>query len=94
MIFWRGVTADCADEADENAPIRVIGATAAPSLLLKLAVVRGRRCALDHLWRETMGLAPADTKEEPLRRVISVLEASGKPYAVIAVFVMPQACDT
>ena len=30
-----------------------------------------------------MGLPPADTKEEPLRRVISVLEASGTPYAVI-----------
>jgi hypothetical protein len=39
--------------------------------------------ALDRLWRETMGLAPGDTKEEPLRRVISVLETTGTPYAVI-----------
>jgi hypothetical protein len=39
--------------------------------------------ALDRLWRETMGLPPGDTKEEPLRRVISVLEASGTRYAVI-----------
>ena len=30
--------------------------------------------ALDRPWRETMGLPPGDTKEEPLRRVISVLE--------------------
>lgn len=30
-----------------------------------------------------MGLPPADTKEEPLRRLISVLEASGTLYAVI-----------
>ncbi len=30
-----------------------------------------------------MGLLPGDTKEEPLRRVISVLEASGTAYAVI-----------
>ena len=30
-----------------------------------------------------MGLPPGDTKEEPLRRVISVLEASGISYAVI-----------
>jgi hypothetical protein len=30
-----------------------------------------------------MGLPPADTKEEPLRRVITVLEASGTPYALI-----------
>jgi hypothetical protein len=39
--------------------------------------------ALDRLWRETMGLPPGDTKEEPLRRVISVLEASGTRYALI-----------
>src|SRR5438105_5347105 len=39
--------------------------------------------ALDRLWRETMGLPPGDTKEAPLRRVISVLTASGTPYAVI-----------
>ena len=39
--------------------------------------------ALDSLWRETMGLPPGDTKEEPLRRVILVLEAAGTPYAVI-----------
>ncbi len=30
-----------------------------------------------------MGLSPGDTKEEPLRRVISVLHASGTAYAVI-----------
>lgn len=30
-----------------------------------------------------MGLPPGDTKEEPLRRVISVLESSGTPYALI-----------
>ena len=30
-----------------------------------------------------MGLPPGDTKEEPLRRVISVLEASATQYAVI-----------
>ena len=39
--------------------------------------------ALDRLWRETMGLPPGDTKEQPLRAVIAVLEASGTPYAVI-----------
>ena len=30
-----------------------------------------------------MGLPPGDTKEEPLRRVISVMEAAGTPYALI-----------
>ena len=30
-----------------------------------------------------MGLPPGDTKEAPLRRVVSVLEASGTPYALI-----------
>jgi hypothetical protein len=39
--------------------------------------------ALDRLWRETMGLSPGDTKEQPLRSVIAVLEATGTPYAVI-----------
>jgi hypothetical protein len=39
--------------------------------------------ALDRLWRETMGLPPGDTKEEPLRCVTSLLEAAGTPYAVI-----------
>ena len=39
--------------------------------------------ALDRLWRETMGLPAGDTKEEPLRRVTSVLEAEGTAYALI-----------
>jgi hypothetical protein len=39
--------------------------------------------ALDHLWRETMGLPTGDTKEAPLRRVIEVLRAAGTPYALI-----------
>jgi predicted nucleotidyltransferase len=39
--------------------------------------------ALDRLWRETMGLPPGDTKDEPLRRVIAVLETTGTRYAVI-----------
>jgi hypothetical protein len=39
--------------------------------------------ALDRLWKETMGLPPGDTKGQPLRAVIAVLEASGTPYAVI-----------
>jgi hypothetical protein len=39
--------------------------------------------ALDRLWRETMGLPPGDTKEQPLRGVVAVLEAAGTPYAVI-----------
>ncbi len=30
-----------------------------------------------------MGLPPGDTKEQPLRAIIAVLEASGTPYAVI-----------
>jgi hypothetical protein len=30
-----------------------------------------------------MGLSPGDSKEQPLRTVVSVLEASGIPYAVI-----------
>jgi hypothetical protein len=43
----------------------------------------GQGYALDRLWRETMGLPPGDTKEQPLREVIAVLEASGTAYAVI-----------
>jgi hypothetical protein len=43
----------------------------------------GSSFALDRLWRETMGLPPGDTKEQPLRAVISVLEASGTAYALI-----------
>ncbi len=43
----------------------------------------GQSFALDRLWRETMGLPPGDTKEQPLRAIIAVLEASGTPYAVI-----------
>ncbi|MDP8999180.1 MAG: hypothetical protein M3O46_03615, partial [Myxococcota bacterium] len=43
----------------------------------------GQSYALDRLWRETMGLPPGDTKEQPLRAVIAVLESSGIPYAVI-----------
>jgi hypothetical protein len=43
----------------------------------------GQSYALDRLWRETMGLSPGDTKEQPLRAVIAVLEASGTAYAVI-----------
>ena len=39
--------------------------------------------ALDLLWRETMGLPPGDSKEGPLRQVISVLEAAHTPYALI-----------
>jgi hypothetical protein len=43
----------------------------------------GQSYALDRLWRETMGLPPGDTKEQPLRAVVAVLEASGTAYAVI-----------
>ena len=39
--------------------------------------------ALDRLWSETMGLSPGDTKEQPLRAVVTVLEASRTPYALI-----------
>jgi hypothetical protein len=39
--------------------------------------------ALDLLWRETMGLPPGDSKEGPLRQVISVLEAARTAYALI-----------
>lgn len=39
--------------------------------------------ALDRLWRETMGLPPGDTKEQPLRSLVAVLEACGTRYAVI-----------
>jgi hypothetical protein len=39
--------------------------------------------ALDRLWSETMGLSAGDTTQKPLRTVVSVLEASGTPYAVI-----------
>lgn len=38
---------------------------------------------LDDLYQETMGLAPGDTKEKPLRALAAVLEASGTPYALI-----------
>lgn len=38
---------------------------------------------LDLLWRETMGLPPNDTKEGPLRQVVSVLEATRTAYALI-----------
>ncbi len=43
----------------------------------------GDSYALDLLWRETMGLSPGDTKEGPLRQVISVLEATHTAYALI-----------
>jgi hypothetical protein len=39
--------------------------------------------ALDLLWGETMGLPSSDTKEGPLRQVLSVLEATRTAYAVI-----------
>lgn len=38
---------------------------------------------LDHLWAESMGLVPGDTKERPLRLVAEVLDRSGTPYALI-----------
>jgi hypothetical protein len=43
----------------------------------------GHSYALDRLWRETIGLPPGDTKEQPLRMVTAILEASGTAYAVI-----------
>ena len=43
----------------------------------------GTGYALDRLWSETMGLPPGDTKEQPLRAVISVLESAGTAYALI-----------
>ncbi len=43
----------------------------------------GQSYALDRLWSETMGLPPGDTKEQPLRAVVSVLETAGTAYAVI-----------
>jgi hypothetical protein len=43
----------------------------------------GHGYALDRLWKETMGLSPGDTKEQPLRAVIAILEASGTAYALI-----------
>jgi predicted nucleotidyltransferase len=43
----------------------------------------GESYALDRLWRETMGLLPGDTKEGPLRQVVSVLEATRTRYALI-----------
>jgi hypothetical protein len=43
----------------------------------------GQSFALDRLWRETMGLPPGGTKEQSLRSVVAVLEASGTPYALI-----------
>jgi len=39
--------------------------------------------ALDLLWQETMGLQRGDTKEGPLRQVISVLEAAHTAYTLI-----------
>lgn len=39
--------------------------------------------ALDRLWSETMGLSPSDTKQQPLRAVVAVLQASRTPYALI-----------
>jgi hypothetical protein len=39
--------------------------------------------ALEHLWRETMGLPECDTKETPLRLVAELLEREGVPYALI-----------
>lgn len=39
--------------------------------------------ALDQLWRQTMGLPAADTKQEPLRQVVAVLAATQTPYALI-----------
>lgn len=39
--------------------------------------------ALDRLWGEMMGTLRGDTKEEPLRMLVTVLEASGTAYAVI-----------
>jgi hypothetical protein len=43
----------------------------------------GQSYALDRLWRETMGLPVGDTKQQPLRAVVAVLETSGTAYAVI-----------
>jgi hypothetical protein len=56
-----------------------VGEPSAVEILERL----GQSFALDRLWRETMGLPPGDTKEQPLRSVVSVLEASGTKYAVI-----------
>ena len=39
--------------------------------------------ALDLLWSESMGLSPGDTKEGPLRQVVSVLDATHTAYALI-----------
>jgi hypothetical protein len=39
--------------------------------------------ALDHLWRETMGLPAGDSKEGPLRIVAQLLERERVPYALI-----------
>jgi hypothetical protein len=39
--------------------------------------------ALDHLWRETMGLPDTDSKEKPLRLVAEILEREKVPYALI-----------
>jgi hypothetical protein len=39
--------------------------------------------ALDHLWRETMGLPGGNSKEVPLRLVTRLLETADVPYALI-----------
>lgn len=39
--------------------------------------------ALDHLWRETVGLLDGDSKEKPLRLVAQLLEREGVSYALI-----------
>ncbi len=38
---------------------------------------------LDHLWAESMGISPGDTKERPLKLLAEVLEKSGAEYALI-----------
>jgi len=39
--------------------------------------------ALDHLWTETMGIDPSDTKEGPLRLVATLLNRERVAYALI-----------
>jgi predicted nucleotidyltransferase len=39
--------------------------------------------ALDHLWRETMGLPPGDSKRQPLRLVAELLEREAVAWALI-----------
>lgn len=38
---------------------------------------------LDHLWAQTMGMAPGDSKERPLRLLAEVLDRERVPYALI-----------